>query len=124
MRTTEIRANKKLMSVLGMVARGRNVKTHNHEGVYYTKPYSKWDKYSLYEVYKNPSQTKVEIDEEIRRDMSDIEGLDIIDKWTYSGNCMSFSMSVAIQFDGKKYGLTFTRDNLHVIGYDHYQMAI
>ena len=124
MKATEIRTNKTLMNILNTLASGRTVKTHNHEGFYTIKPVSIWDKNSLSEVYKRPSATKIAIDEEIRRDVYGMDGIKVIDKWFYSGNCMSFSMSTTIEHEGKRYSITFTRDNLHVHGFDDYHVNI
>lgn len=121
MKTTEIRNNKKLMELLKTVAKTegcRSIKTHKHEGAYKapTAEDSKWIKKSLYDVYAKPCRTKVEIDQGIRSAVADV--FDLHTGWNYSGNCFSFSMSIVIKHEGRLYGLTFTRDNLHVVGYD------
>lgn len=118
MKTSKIRKNKQLMYLLDLVANGRTIKTHNYEG---GEPHPgfeecKWLHYTLNELYKNPSQIKIEIDRDIRRNVADV--FTVIRPWTYRGNCMSFTISTVIQYGGEKYGLSFTKDNLHVVGYD------
>lgn len=119
MKASEIRKNVQLMNIFDLVAEGRKVKTHNYEGgePHTTFEECKWLHYSLTEVYKNPSQYKIAIDEHIRNNVSD--ALTVIRPWEYRGNSMTFTMSTVIQFAGEKYGLTFTKDNLHVVGFDY-----
>ena len=119
MKASVIRKNDKLMYALDLVARGRDIKTHNFQGgePHPTEYEKKWMKYRLGELYKNPSQTKIEIDRDIRMNVADV--FTVLRPWVYRGNCMSFSMDTVIEYEGMKYGLTFTKDNLHVVGYDY-----
>ena len=119
MKTSQIRKNDKLMGMLKSVAGGRDIKTHNYDGGYndISVEDAKGLHYSLLDLYKNPSQYKIDIDNHIRMTVNDV--FNIIRPWTYRGNCMSFSMDIAIEFEGEKYCLTFTKDNLHIVGFDY-----
>ena len=82
-----------------------------------------WNKESIYDVYKKPSQTKIQIDKYIRNTILDMEYEGLLDRdtnWVYSGNCNTFSMWIdVITKEGIKIGLKFTKDYLHIVGYDN-----
>ena len=84
---------------------------------------SKWNKTSLYEVYKRPSQTKIDIENYISNTILGLENEGLLDRdtnWSYSGNCNTFSMWIdVITKEGRKIGLKFTKDYLHIVGYDY-----
>ena len=84
---------------------------------------TKWEKYSLSELYKKPSQIKKEIEYDILKSFDDIQNdmnMCRITPWLYSGNNNTFSMWADFEtVDGIRIGLRFTKDYLHIVGYDN-----
>ena len=84
---------------------------------------SKCNKTSLYEVYKKPSQTKIDIDNYISGTILNMEREGLLNRdtnWCYNGGSCTFSMWIdVITKEGIKIGLKFTKDYLHIVGYDN-----
>ena len=118
MRTQEVRKDKDLMIALEGVANGRELKLHNPTGDY-ESPYVRFDNWlrtSLYQVYYNPSETKKQIDEAIRKRVAHYFDTAEDRSYHYSGNSWGFTMETDLYYQPlqKMVRLKFTRENLHV----------
>ena len=119
MKASEVKKMRCVTDVVEMISGFREVKYHNCEGVFKFPVFkNKWVKTSLYDVYKQPSEAKIAINETILRDCDEVFGVSG-SGWEYRGNCMTFTMENNFPIaNGKWMHVRFTKDYLHVNVWD------